>query len=129
MNTEGIKDTCQVEAVKASLFRILRISIQRSLGPPFDEWFLREGYISSAAHAQMNSDDSVAIPLREHSERYSIRSKRVSYSRILRWEFVSLDEIVVDVAYRDVPTQPFFVERVRYKTQDGKKWYLDEIVK
>ncbi len=129
VNTEGIKDTCQVEAVKASLFQIVRNSIQRSLGPPFDDWWLREGYISASAHALMNNDDSVAIPLRENSERYPVRSKRVGYSRILKWEFVSLAEIVVDVAYRDVPTQPVFVERVRYKTLDGKKWYLDEIVK
>ena len=128
VETQGIENTCQVEVVQASLPRVLRNAVQRQLGPPFDGWFLRHGWVSAKAHTQMNEDPSLAIPLRADSEKHSI-AKRLGYAKVLKWEFLGPTEFLVEVGYRDLPTQPMHLERVRYRTENGKNWYLDEIVK
>lgn len=128
VSTDGIENTCQVRIVKASLFRILSNAVHRQVGPPFDSRWTKEGHASAFALEQMNKDPDVAIPLREHSEKFPL-AKRFGYARILQWEFMNKDEIVVDVEYRDDPKLTTYVERVRYKTIDGKSWFLDEILK
>lgn len=128
VGTQGIEDSCQVDIVKASLFRILATAVHRQLGPPFDERWVRDGWASSSALLQMNNDESIAIPLREKSERFAI-AKRIGYSRIVRWEFLSAEELVVDISYQDLPHPAEFTQRVRYKSRQGKGWHLDGIIK
>lgn len=128
VSTQGIEDSCQVDIVKASLFRILATAVHRQHGPPFDERWVRDGWASSSALLQTNDDESAAIPLRANSERFAT-AKRIGYSRILRWEFLSAEELIVDIAYRDTPDSTSFIQRVRYRTQNGTTWFLDEILK
>lgn len=128
VSTQGIEDSCQVDIVKASLFRILANAVHRQFGPPFEERWVREGWASESALLQMNSDEGTVIPLRKNSERYAM-AKRIGYSRILRWEFLSSVELIVDIAYRDSPNSTPFVQRARYRSGQGGVWYLDEIKK
>lgn len=128
VQTNGIDNSCQVALVKASLWRILGTAVHRANGPPFEERWVHDGWASHAALEQMNGDRSLDIPLRDNHEKYRV-GKRVGYSRILRWEFMGTTDIFVDLAYRGKPSDPAYVQRVRYRTNDGTNWFLDEILK
>jgi hypothetical protein len=128
VQTNGIDNSCQVALVRASLWRILGTAAHRANGPPFAERWVHNGWASPAALEQMNGDRTIDIPLRENHERYPV-GKRVGYSKILKWEFMGAADIIVDLAYRGKPSDPAYVQRVRYKTNDGKNWFLDEILK
>jgi hypothetical protein len=136
VQTNGIDNSCQVALVKACLFRILITSVRRAYGPPFPERWVQDGWVSPSAFEQMRGDRTIDIPLREDHEKYPVgnsvefpNGNRVGYSRILKWQFVGNTDITVDLAYQDRTNVPAYVQRVRFKTNDGKNWFLDEVLK
>ena len=124
----GITTNCQANLVKDSISTIITTSIVRRLGPPFEGQLLGDGLFSAAAILQLNTDADISIPART-SRATQGSVARIQFNEIKGWEFPSSTEIIVTVTYSDKPADNSFVQRVSYKTVDGKRWYLDAVLK
>lgn len=124
----GIETRCHAELVSASIRTVITTSVYRSLGPPFDERLVRDGWVSPAALLQLNTDSDISVPQRPLKPNRLVGA-RLMFDAIRKWDFPSATEVIVTVTYSDRPSEFILEQRVRYRTLDGSRWYLDEVLK